>query len=439
MICSVTAQGMRYAVLCESKKAAYCALHINCGTRMENILKMSSRTGTYPGGTAHFVEHALFKGTEKRKAEEINGCLERLGGDLNAYTTKEEIVLHATVLKEDLPVAADLLLELAVSSIFPEDEILKERNVILDEIAGYKDFPADDIYDRFESMIFEGHPLSGAVLGSAASVRRIGPEHLKAYVKEYFIPSRMVFSVVSPLPEAEVASMIESLSEAYFPSSGISDSADATESRSVPSAAIPATSIPSVAIPATAVLSNVFNLRLNRHNHQANCITGSFAPSLYDEKERMATILMANILGGPASNSILNSILREQKGWVYNVECNYVQYADTGLAAICFGCDKERVDDCLEVIDSELEKLRSAAIVPETLEAAKKQLKGQLAIASDNGESQALSMAKSMAVYGRINDDETVSRLIDEVTSAHLQSLALQIFNPANLSLLVYL
>lgn len=390
---------------------------------------MSSRTGTYPGGTAHFVEHALFKGTENRKAEEINGCLERLGGDLNAYTTKEEIVLHATVLKEDLPVAADLLLELAVSSIFPEDEILKERNVILDEIAGYKDFPADDIYDRFESMIFEGHPLSGAVLGSAASVRRIGPEHLKAYVKEYFIPSRMVFSVVSPLPEAEVAAMIESLSEAYFPSSGISDSADTTESQPASAAGIPA----------TAVLPNVFNLRLNRHNHQANCITGSFAPSLYDEKERMATILMANILGGPASNSILNSILREQKGWVYNVECNYVQYADTGLAAICFGCDKERVDDCLEVIDSELEKLRSAAIVPETLEAAKKQLKGQLAIASDNGESQALSMAKSMAVYGRINDDETVSRLIDEVTSAHLQSLALQIFNPANLSLLVYL
>lgn len=420
MICSVTAQGMRYAVLRESKKAAYCALHINCGTRMENILKMSSRTGAYPGGTAHFVEHALFKGTENRKAEEINGCLEKLGGDLNAYTTKEEIVLHATVLKEDLPVAADLLLELAVSSIFPEDEILKERNVILDEIAGYKDFPADDIYDRFESMIFEGHPLSGTVLGSGPSVRKIGPEHLKAYVKEYFIPSRMVFSVVSPLPEAEVASMIESLSAARL--SGL---VTVPESRNVPAC--------------PKVSSNVFNLRLNRHNHQANCITGSFAPSLYDEKERMATILMANILGGPASNSILNSILREQKGWVYSVECNYVQYADTGLAAICFGCDKERVDDCLEVIDSELEKLRGAAIGPEALEAAKKQLKGQLAIASDNGESQVLSMAKSMAVYGRVNDDETVSRLIDSVTSEQILAAARSVFDPSRLSRLVYL
>ena len=420
MICSVTAQGMRYAVLRESKKAAYCALHINCGTRMENILKMSSRTGAYPGGTAHFVEHALFKGTENRKAEEINGCLEKLGGDLNAYTTKEEIVLHATVLKEDLPVAADLLLELAVSSIFPEDEILKERNVILDEIAGYKDFPADDIYDRFESMIFEGHPLSGTVLGSESSVRKIGPEHLKAYVKEYFIPSRMVFSVVSPLPEAEVASMIESLSAARL--AGL---VTVPESRNVPAC--------------PKVSSNVFNLRLNRHNHQANCITGSFAPSLYDEKERMATILMANILGGPASNSILNSILREQKGWVYSVECNYVQYADTGLAAICFGCDKERVDDCLEVIDSELEKLRSAAIGPEALEAAKKQLKGQLAIASDNGESQVLSMAKSMAVYGRVNDDETVSRLIDSVTSEQILAAARSVFDPSRLSRLVYL
>ena len=166
---------------------------------------------------------------------------------------------------------------------------------------------------------------------------------------------------------------------------------------------------------------------------------GSTAPSLYREQERIAASLMANILGGPASNSILNSLLREKNGWVYNVECNYTQYADTGMMAVSFGCDRERLDDCISAIYGELERLRDCPMDEASLAAAKKQLKGQLAIASDNGESQALSMGKSLLVFGRVYDDETICRQIDAVTPQDIQASARAIFAPDRLSKLVYL
>ena len=439
MICSTTAEGLRYAVLKEGKRAAYCALSINCGTRVENVLKTSSRGGHYPSGTAHFVEHALFKGTARHSAQEINGYLEKLGGELNAYTTKEEIVLHSTVLSEDLRKAADLLFELATEPLFPDGEVQKEKTVILEEIASYKDSPADDIYDRFESMLFEGHPLCGTILGTAASVKGLEAENLREYVREFFVPSRMAMALVSPLEESQMALMVEELSREYFRSGGQTlkqgmMNADLAEGKANPGAEPVFASLP-----ATSALPNLFDKTINRHTHQANCILGSTAPSLYREQERIAASLMANILGGPASNSILNSLLREKNGWVYNVECNYTQYADTGMMAVSFGCDRERLDDCISAIYGELERLRDCPMDEASLAAAKKQLKGQLAIASDNGESQALSMGKSLLVFGRVYDDETICRQIDAVTPQDIQASARAIFAPDRLSKLVYL
>ena len=439
MICSTTAEGLRYAVLKEGKRAAYCALSINCGTRVENVLKTSSRGGHYPSGTAHFVEHALFKGTARHSAQEINGYLEKLGGELNAYTTKEEIVLHSTVLSEDLRKAADLLFELATEPLFPDGEVQKEKTVILEEIASYKDSPADDIYDRFESMLFEGHPLCGTILGTAASVKGLEAENLREYVREFFVPSRMAVALVSPLEESQMALMVEELSREYFRNGGQTlklgmMNADLAEVKANPGAEPVFASLP-----ATSALPNLFDKTINRHTHQANCILGSTAPSLYREQERIAASLMANILGGPASNSILNSLLREKNGWVYNVECNYTQYADTGMMAVSFGCDRERLDDCISAICGELERLRDCPMDEASLAAAKKQLKGQLAIASDNGESQALSMGKSLLVFGRVYDDETICRQIDAVTPEDIQASARAIFAPDRLSKLVYL
>ena len=192
-------QGLRYAVRQSGRAVAYCALTIGCGTRNE---------GGYPAGIAHFVEHTLFRGTARKSAAVIGGYLDRLGGELNAYTTKEEIVLHSTVLKQDWRKAAGLLFELATEATFPDKEVETERGVVLDEISSYKDNPAEDIYDRFEGLLFEGLPLQTPILGTAASVRKITPEMLRRFVAEHFTAEKMVFTVVADIPEAQLEKQV---------------------------------------------------------------------------------------------------------------------------------------------------------------------------------------------------------------------------------------
>ena len=440
MIVSKAENGLRYAVLREGKRVACCSLSVRCGTREEDVRGWEKSVGKFHSGTAHFVEHTLFKGTETKSSTVINSYLERLGGELNAYTTKEEIVLHATVLKEDIEKAAGLLMEMATRATFPEDEIEVEKTVVIDEIAGYKDSPADDIYDRFESLLFEGHPLSGRVLGTPSSVRKISTDELRKYVRTFFVPERIAFSVVAPLPEDETAAMIERLVSEYFPAE--CDMTAAGESVK-PASSAGSDIVPPASNNATLQIAefagNVFDKTINRHSHQANCIIGATAPSLYREKERITAALMANILGGPATNSILNSVLREQNGWVYNVECNYSQYADTGIMAVCFGCDRDRLEDCVRVIGNEFHKLCETLLSDEKLKEAKKQFEGQLAISSENSESQALSMCKSLNAFGTVQDDDAVRRKIDAVTAADLQRAASDILRPEHLSRLVYL
>ena len=194
--------GLQYAVKKSGKTVAYCALSIKCGTRDE---------AGYRPGIAHFTEHTIFKGTEKKSAPVINGYLDRLGGELNAYTTKEEIVLHATVLREDLKKAADLLFELATSATFPEEEIDIEKGVVADEINSCKDSPAEDIYDKFEEMLFAGHPLASPILGTAASVRKISRNELKSFVSEKFTPDKMAFTIVADIDEAKMENFVDRL------------------------------------------------------------------------------------------------------------------------------------------------------------------------------------------------------------------------------------
>ncbi len=206
----LSASGVRYAVRQSGRAVAYCALTIGCGTRDES---------GYPAGIAHFVEHTLFRGTARKSAAVIGGYLDRLGGELNAYTTKEEIVLHATVLKEDLGKAARLLFELALEATFPDKEIETERGVVLDEIISYKDNPAEDVYDRFESLLFQGTPLETPILGTAASVKKITPEMLRRFVTERFTPDRMVFTVVADIPEKQLEKRVLKLLDHVFPQS----------------------------------------------------------------------------------------------------------------------------------------------------------------------------------------------------------------------------
>jgi predicted Zn-dependent peptidase len=403
--------GLQYAVRKSASAVGYCALSIKCGTRDEM---------GYHGGIAHFVEHTIFKGTLKKRASAINGYLEKLGGELNAFTTKEEIVIHATVLKEDLPKAGALLFELATSATFPEREIEVEKGVVIDEIQSYKDTPYEDIYDRFEEMLFVGHSLHGNILGKPASVKKITREELLKFVAEKFIPGRMAFTVVADIDEAKMEKDVLKLVDKFFPSA----SGTVEQVKPVP-CALPA------AVP--------FDKTLNKRNHQANCVIGALAPSLYQERERIATVLLCNILGGPASNSILNSVLREKNGWVYSVECGYTQFSDTGMVAISLGCDKANLDKCIKAIDKEIKVLQEELLSERKLKAAKKQLLGQLAISSDNGETQCLSMGKSLLAYGKVSSGKENRSLVEAVTAEDIREMARTVFDSSKLSRLIYI
>ncbi len=424
--------GLRYAVRRGGSAVGYCALSIRCGTRDED---------GFGNGIAHFTEHTMFRGTARKSASVIASYLDRLGGELNAYTTKEEIVLHATVLKEDLGKAARLLFELATEATFPDAEIETERGVVLDEIISYKDNPAEDVYDKFEGMLFDGHPLEQPILGTTASVKRIKPDDLRRFVKTFFVPQRMAFTVVADIDEKVMEKRVLRLVTRLFGDAGEGNSG---EGNSLSSASLrdpiranaPEREFPS---PVPAPAAPPFSKTVDKRNHEVNAVIGNRAPSLYDSEDRITAAVLCNILGGPASNSLLNRELREKNGWVYGVECTYTQYADTGIAAISFGCDKSNLERCLTALDRILGRLREVPLSERTLKAYKKQLLGQLAISSDNGEAQCLSMGKSLLAWGSIDTSAQMRARIEAVTPEALQTMARRLFDPASLSRLIYL
>ena len=402
--------GIRYAVKRSGSAVAYCSLGIACGTRYEQ---------GFHSGIAHFTEHTLFKGTEHKSSSVINGYLDRLGGELNAYTTKEEIVLHATILKEDLSKANSLLMEIATKATFPDNEVNTERGVVIDEIKSYKDSPSEDVYDRFEEKLFRGHSLSMPILGTPQSVRATSAEELRRFYKEKFVPGSMVFTIVADIDEKRMEADLLRTFDKFFSGSGMV-SGELTRPESV-------------------TLDNVFDEVINKRNHEANAVLGGYAPSLYEEKERIATSLMSNILGGPAMNSILNNILREKYGWVYGVESSYTQYSDTGIMAISLGCERENTKKCIDAVRREISKFQDNALTDRKLRAAKKQFLGQIAISSDNGESQCLSMGKSLLAYGRVASAEEIKREIEAVSADMIRDMACRIFAPDRTSCLILL
>lgn len=409
MIVGTADCGLRYAVKRNGNAVGYCSLTIKCGTRDE---------GGFHSGIAHFTEHTLFKGTERKSARVISSYLDKLGGELNAFTTKEEIVLHSTVLKEDLGKAASLLLELATSPTFPEEEVSIEKGVVIDEINSYKDSPADDVYDKFEEALFEGHPLGRSILGTAASVKKITGKELKLFTKEHFVPANMALAIVADIDEKRMEENVLKLAGKVF--------------TKVPMAGGERVVTP---IP----LKPAFNRQVEKRNHEVNAVIGNFAPSLYDTEERFAAILMSNIIGGPASNSLLNSLLREKNGWVYGVESSYSQYTESGIMTISLGCERGNLEKCLDAIWKVIRKMQNEEYSSVRLKAAKKQILGQLAISSDNGEAQCLSMGKSLMSLGSIFTDRQNREAIEAVTSEGIRDAAVRIFNPESTSSLIFL
>ena len=408
MIIGKAASGLRYAIKKSGAAVGYCSLTIKCGSRDEE---------GFHSGIAHFTEHTIFKGTARKSARVINSYLDKLGGDLNAYTAREEIVIHATVLKEDLGKAASLLLELATLPTFPKEEIEHEKGVVIEEIRSYKDSPADDITDAFEENLFKGHPLGGRILGNVSNVRKITCAELHRFVEARFTPGNMALAIVANVDEKKMEDLVLSLSEKAFDGNW-----KVSQERILRNITNPP----------------VFHIRRRKDNNEVNAQMGGIAPSLYDEKGRFATILLSNIMGGPASNSLLYYHLRERNGWVYGVDTYYTQYSDSGILAITFACDKENLDKCFEEIWKIISRMQEYEYSESKLRAAKKQLLGQLAISSDNGETQCLSMGKSLITYGTVHSDEYDKEMIEAITAKEICEAASKIFNPDRISSLIY-
>lgn len=379
----------------------HCALVVNAGSRDE--LK-----GEY--GIAHLTEHALFKGTRRRKAYQVNCRLENLGGELNAYTTKEDTTLHATVMRHDFARAVELIADVIFRSTYPERELKKEREVIADEINTYKDSPAEMIYDSFEDMIFAGSELGHNILGSKASIARFSTDEICRFVGRTYTTDQMVFSSIGNFSVATAAATAERYLSEFAPTRR-------DFQRVAPDPIDP------------------FNVRLSKHTHQAHGIIGARGYGITNDK-RLPLALMVNILGGPSANSLLNLTLREKYGLSYNVEASYTPYSDTGIVGIYFSSDHENVDQCVELIEEEVARLAREDITPRRLAIAKRQFVAQMAISMESNEGYMLGAGKSYLIYNDIDTLEEAYRKVMAITADQIIEVSGECFG--RLSHLIY-
>lgn len=380
---------------------AHCALVVNAGSRDEHKREY---------GIAHFTEHALFKGTERRKAYQVNCRLENLGGELNAYTTKEDTTLHATVLRHDFRRAVELVADVMFRSTFPEKELSKEREVIADEINSYKDSPAERIYDDFEDMMFRGSELGHNILGSKASIARFSTDEIRSFVGRTYTTDQMVFSSIGNFSVATARGIAERYLAGFEPT------------------------VRGFRREATAAYEP-FSETLSRHTHQAHGIIGTRGYSIADER-RLPLALMVNILGGPSANSLLNILLREKYGLSYNVEATYTPYSDTGIVGIYFSSDHDNAAQCVELIEAEIAKLRNELVTPRRLAIAKRQFVAQMAISMEANEGYMLGAGKSLLLYKDIDTLEEAYKKVMAITAEDIRSVAEDSF--AHLSRLIY-
>ncbi|HNR41696.1 MAG TPA: pitrilysin family protein [Bacteroidales bacterium] len=382
---------------------AHCGLIIGTGSRDEE---------EHEHGLAHFSEHMLFKGTAKRKAYHILSRLEDVGGELNAYTTKEETVVHASFLKDDYERAIEIISDMVFNSTYPEKEIEKEKDVIIDEINSYLDNPAELIFDDFEELIFAGRSIGHSILGTPSTVKCFTAGSIRDFISRNYNTSQMVFCSVGDISYARLTSLFRKYFEHIPEMKG-------RQCFSPPWSYKPAC------------------LTKNLDTYQDHCIIGNVAYNLRDER-RPGMFLLNNILGGQGMNSRLNLSLREKNGLAYNVESSYIPYCDTGAFSIYFGTEDQNLERSIMAARAELDKLRTTRLGIVQLGKARNQIKGYLARGFENHESLMLSLGKSLLVFDTVEDPGEIYRKIDNISSSHLLETANDIFDPDMLSTLIY-
>jgi predicted Zn-dependent peptidase len=384
-------------------KIVHCGFILDIGSRDEKPEQQ---------GIAHFWEHMAFKGTQKRKAFHILNRLDSVGGELNAYTTKEKVCFYASVLDKHLENSLELLTDITFHSIFPEKQIEKERGVILEEMAMYQDSPEDALQDDFDGQVFKNHPLGYNILGTAESVRSFSREDFIRFVQENMDSNRLIFSCVGNIS----LNKIKRLTEKHL-------------------APLP--------VYQSERLRPIFNTytpsreRIYKSLTQAHCIMGSLAYPLGDEK-RLPFIMLSNILGGPAMNSRLNLVLREKKGLVYAVDASYTPYLETGLFSISFATEAGQLNKSIKLVEKELQLLKEKPLGSMQLHYAKEQLIGQLAMAEENNSGLMLMMGKSILDLDRIESLESIFERIRSITATELQDIAHEMFDQQQFSILTF-
>lgn len=381
----------------------YCGYAVNAATRDERPEEE---------GIAHFVEHMIFKGTSHRKAWHILNRMEAVGGDLNAFTQKEETTIYATCLKENFRRAVDLLTDITFHSTFPENEMKKEVEVIIEEIQSYEDSPSDLIFDEFENLIFKGHPLGRNILGHPEQLRTYHPQNILDFTRRFYVPSNSVFFIKGGIPFEKIVREVEKSTRD-----------------------LPDTKIRKVVEPLSPYQPTY--VEKGKDTHQAHVMIGarSFAP---ESHKRTGLYVLNNILGGPGMNARLNVSLRERRGLVYNVESNLTNYTDTGVFSVYFGCEPKDINKCLRLVNNELQYLIDRPLTDRQLSAAKKQIKGEIGIACDNFENCATDMARSYLHFNKFENLQELFHRIDNLTSEDLQKIASELFREDNLTTLIY-
>ena len=383
--------------------AGFCGLIINAGSRDEREDEV---------GIAHFIEHVIFKGTTKRKAYHILSRMEDVGGELNAYTTKEDTCIYASFLPKDYERALELFADIVFDSVFPEKEIEKEKEVVIDEINSYKDSPGELIFDDFEELVYKGEPIGRNILGNEESVRNLTREQIFNFVHRNYVPQRMVISSVGDIDFSKLIRFVEK----YF--GGLSG-------ETVPFGR----HCPEIYIPQQKeVVKGTF---------QNYCILGNIAYD-YREEKRLLLSVLVDILGGSGMNSRLNLNLREKHGLVYNIEASYTPYSDTGIFTVYFGCDAADLEKCLKLCRREMEMLYSEPLGLVQLRKAKTQAIGQLTLSAENYENTMLSIGKSFLVYDKVESIECLCKKIEEIDAGSLQQVAAEILDTGRQSVLVY-
>ena len=404
------ANGIRIIFRPTQSIVAHAGVYIGVGSRNEQGPEE---------GIAHFIEHSIFKGTEHRRSYHIRNRIDGVGGELDAFTTKEETCIYASALSEHLERCLELFADLIFHSTFPEHEIEKEKDVVIEEINLYRDSPAELIYDEFEERFFGTHPLAHNILGTKRNVRHFTSDMLTRFMRSHYTPDRMVISVVGNVDFQRLVRLCEK----HFgiergKTKGETESSVATNSQ-------------------FSTLNSQFNDTVHKRTHQVHMLVGGAAPTLFDN-QKTAFTLLNNILGGPAMNSRLNVAVREKEGFCYTIESQYVPFTDAGLFYIYAGVDSGASERATQLILAQLRQLRDVRLTPQQLHAAQIQFVGQMAITNDSGLNEMQSIGKAYLNFDHVDTLDEMNRDILALTPADIQSAAQQFLREETLSSLYY-